>query len=288
MNQLQRLVTVIVFLSFASSLRARSQAVSASAQSDLSSTVETGPVVPSDSMHASDVGHLAINTEPLRGSARAGTLRGGTSRLCFEPGIGWQSIPISAPASMQMLNVGRQPMGSAAGRAETKNSVTNSGSGFTFARSPGASTAIETGCPTKLTNIPPSGAVSDVIIADRVGSVSSVPSTRINSGASNWLDTESVTDRANHATSRRHFVGLGSVPIGNKHFAARSASSISADEVTALKSRAYLSPIQLRRMIRNAPDLQTRIELRELRDKLAKRSHKVRGTARKDKFTKIH
>ena len=286
MNQLQRLLVVIVFLCCASSLRGRPQAVSATAQANVNPTVETGPVVPSDSMRPYNGGHLAINAEPLRGSALTRTLQGGTSRLCFEPGIGWQSIPISAPVSMEMLNVRSSSMGSVAGRPETKDSASNSGSRSKSARSLGANTAVENGCPTRLTNIPASRAISDVISADRVRSITSVPSTRINSRASKWLDIGSSTNPAGNATSQRHFVSFGSVPIGNNHFAARSTSSISADEVTALKSRAYLSPIKLRRMIRNAPDLQTRIELRELRDRLTKRPHKVSGTARKDKSTR--
>jgi len=295
MNQLRRLLVVIVVLCFASSLRARSQAVSAAAQANVSSTVEAWPVAPSDSINPSGAlvsGNQAVlnaehgnaaNLETLRDSAHARTLRGGTSRLCFEPGIGWQSVAISAPVSLGMLNIRGTPMGSAAGRTATKGSATNGGLKFTFARFPGANKAMQNGCPTRLASTPASGDINDLIIANRVRAIPSVPSTSINSGTSEWLNTKSLPNPAGGAASQRHFLGFGSVPIGNIQLAARSTSSTSADEITALKSRAYLSPIKLRRMMRNAPDLQTRIELRQLHDRLTKRSHIATGIAKKDK-----
>ena len=48
-----------------------------------------------------------------------------------------------------------------------------------------------------------------------------------------------------------------------------AGSGNSADAVQAFGNHAYLSPIKLRRMMRNAPDLQTRLKLQELNNRVA-------------------
>jgi hypothetical protein len=255
MNQLQRILVVIVFALFAGSLRVMPQAVSANAQVNLSSTVETGPVVPSHAIRRSGTPVLGdqaavnagrpktANTGTRSGLARADSVPRGPSWLSFEPGIGWQSVAISAPMSMETPGALGMPNCTSEGK-ETKNSATSGTSKSECGPSAGAKTA---------------------------------------RGTSKWPNTKSVPNPASGAASQRHVVGFDSAPVGNLQASASSRSGIPDGEIAALKTKAYSSSIKLRIMMRNAPDLQTRIELRELLDSLTKGSRVATGIAKKDK-----
>lgn len=276
MNQLQRLLAIIGVLCFASALRARPQTVSANPQVNVSSMVEVGRVVPSDEMHPSGAlvpgnqtainadRRNAANTEAMRGSARAGRIQGGPSRLCFEPGIGWQLVSTPATVSTEMLSAPGLHMVSTLNGRETKTSATDYGLQSAYARSAGATKAEPDECPAILANPTTSGALGDSIVGNPFQTIPSVPTSS--------------------GTFQRHFVGLGSAPIGYIPASASSRSSVpAAGQIAGLKTKAYLSPIKLRRMMRNAHDLQTRIELRELQDRPTKGSHVATGIAKKHK-----
>jgi hypothetical protein len=62
-----------------------------------------------------------------------------------------------------------------------------------------------------------------------------------------------------------------------------AGSGNSPDAVQAFENHAYISPIKLRRMMRNAPDLETRIKLRELSTRVAAKAVRPSGNNRPGK-----
>jgi hypothetical protein len=75
---------------------------------------------------------------------------------------------------------------------------------------------------------------------------------------------------------------MNSLTAPGAHRSVTSGSSAYAATVKSLQSRAYVSPIQVRKMIRTAPDLQSRIKLRELQDKLAEDSRNAKTKSKKN------
>jgi hypothetical protein len=116
--------------------------------------------------------------------------------------------------------------------------------------------------------------------------MTSVRATSMNAGAQDWLQANSALNPASSAASQRLTMGLSSMPTGGTHVSAGTRSGVSAAQVNSLKTHAYVSPIELRRMMRNAPDLQTRIKLQELQDRLAKEPHIPTGDSTENKATK--
>jgi hypothetical protein len=105
----------------------------------------------------------------------------------------------------------------------------------------------------------------------------------MNAGAQDWLRANSVLNPASGAASQRLTMGLTSMPTDGTHVLAGSRSGVSAAQVNGLKAHAYVSSLALRRMMRSAPDLETRIKLQELQDYLAKKSRISTVTSTKDK-----
>jgi hypothetical protein len=137
MNQLQILRVFIACTCLAVSLGARSQDVPANARGNVSSTAATGQVVPSDAIQPS--GMLALgdkaatntgrrktaNIGTRSGSARADSVPRRTSELCFQPGIGWESVTIIAPMSTKMLSALGSSNGGASDGMETNKAATS-------------------------------------------------------------------------------------------------------------------------------------------------------------------
>jgi hypothetical protein len=108
----------------------------------------------------------------------------------------------------------------------------------------------------------------------------------MNAGAQDWLRANSVLNPASGAASQRLTMGLTSMPAGGRHVSAGSQPAVSEAQINGLKAHAYVSSVELRRLMRSAPDLETRIELQELQDNLAKKSRISTATSTKDKTTK--
>ena len=64
------------------------------------------------------------------------------------------------------------------------------------------------------------------------------------------------------------------------HLSSGARADVSSGRIADLESHAYISPIKLRIMIRNAPDLETRIKLQELQEKLVNKSHIFMGSSK--------
>ena len=228
-----------------------------------------------------------VTTAKKTGNKRsmiAGAGARGALRLCFQPGIGWQSVPVSSFGATGELGASGAPGSANSGGIEAKGSATGGSSQSLYAGLSGAKQAMSNECPGTLTNtMAPGVAINDGIGAKQAQVMTSVRATSMNAGAQDWLQANSVLNPASSAASQRLTLGLSSMPAGGTHVSAGTRSGVSAAQINGLKAHAYVSSLKLRRMLRNAPDLETRIKLQELQDKRAK---KTRSSAAKSAGSK--
>ena len=300
MNRFQKLSISVLLLCLAASPRVRSQAVSGNAAASTSSQAQaaSGQVVPSGGMALSATGlqggqlSRRANAHKAKagysgGSPTADAMPAGESRLCFQPGIGWLSVPAAAFGNAGSLSAPGTIDNATLGGIATKNSGAGGSSQSLYARLSGAKQAVSNECPGMLTNtLAPGVAIEDVIAGKHPQAGTSARSMNMNAGAQDWLQTNSVLNPASGAAAQRLIMGLSSVPASGTDFSAGSRSGVSTDQISALKTHGYVSSIKLRRMIRNAPDLETRIKLQELQDKRAKKSHSSTANSKGNRATK--
>jgi hypothetical protein len=149
------------------------------------------------------------------GSPRAlGKVAGESSPLCFQSGLGWQTVPQGPSAS--------------GGHSVTKASAP----GIAGAHPLGTSQGISGQCGSS-----PASSVTVEVLK---------PGTPVGS--------RSTMKPVSHSA-----VSLSQV----------AGSGDSADAVQAFGNHAYISPIKLHRMMRDVPDLETRIKLQELSSRVA-------------------
>lgn len=161
-----------------------------------------------------------------RSSLTTGTTPAAAPGLCFQPGVGWQSIiPETAGAPARLEGV--SPTGAAHARSSDAKP---------------ANAAQCAGLPAKR-----------VLESDREKfEPFHLPGTMRSAGPVKPGDAAS-----RHASS----------PLTRPSYLASAAESDArANQVGALPFRAYISSIKLRRLIRNAPNFQTRIKLQQLQD----------------------
>jgi hypothetical protein len=162
------------------------------------------------------------------GNPRAfGKVAGESSPLCFQPRVGWQTVP-QAPS------------------ASGGHSVTKAGA-------PGVAGAHPLG-----TSQGGSGQCGGL-------PASSVRLEELKPGSQ--VSSQSTTKSVSHSASLSQVAG----------------SVDSADAVQAFGNHAYISPIKLRRMMRNAPDLETKIKLEELSGRVADKAVHSSGNDRPGK-----
>jgi len=230
MNRFQKLSIPVLLLWLASSPRAGSQAVLANETTNASSQVHSG-------QFASSYTRITAKARKPSGSLRKGAIPSGGAPLYFQPGIGWQSVPVSTPMGAGEPGVPGTPIDGTSGMIEARGSETGGSSISGHAQPLGAKKAMPSERPAMSTStIAPEALIDDVITG-----------------------THSLAGRR---------------------------SVVSTDQINGLKAHAYVSSIKLRRMIRNAPDLQTRIKLQEIQDKLANKSHISTATSKGNKATK--
>jgi hypothetical protein len=213
----------------------------------------SGPVAPSDgviqSSSASKKSHLrsAYSGAPNNiGSVLAsGGIPGESSSLCFQPGIGWKPAPLAAL---------RSAAGSSANSPPGSPRVVG-------AQPLGTSKGISDGC----VSSPAFGASIETLMA---GKAVAAPTANINLGAEDWLKADSALNPAGSVAFSRLKMGLSPTPYSAVSFSRNVGSDDSLEAAQELGTHAYISTIKLRKMIRNAPDLATRIKLQELSDKL--------------------
>jgi hypothetical protein len=165
------------------------------------------------------------------GNSRAlGKVARESTPLCFQPGVGWQTVP-QAPSAFAGHSATKA---SAPGVAGAHPLGTSHGGSGQCGGSPASSIAVE--------------------VLKQESPVSS----------------RSTTKPVSHSTSLSQLAG----------------SVDSADVVQAFANHAYISPIKLRRMMRNAPDLKTKIKLQELSGRGADKAVHSSGSYPADKQRK--
>lgn len=78
------------------------------------------------------------------------------------------------------------------------------------------------------------------------------------------------------AVLKRGQLGRTASPLSGHIYSQRASSNAAADGVKSLTTHAYISPIKLRRNMRNAPDLQSRLQLRRLESKQTVRTQRYK------------
>jgi hypothetical protein len=193
-----------------------------------------------------------------RSSPAQNSMAASSPVLCFQPGVGWQRIPA------------RQPDGSAAGDASGPAAA--AGPPAMDARLLSAKQAQSAECaemlPDKqepgaatLANLNPNRAIRSAAAAKP----GAVPSFQVNSLShpygSGGLNSSSLTP--------------GARPSASPHFASEAEPEEYSDQLGGRAFHAYISPIKLRRLIRNAPDYRTRKKLQQLKPAAKLRHAKV-------------
>jgi hypothetical protein len=184
-------------------------------------------------------------TSTLGGARTSGV---GTSSLCFQPGLGWINKPM-LPAPRNYATAGNSSRTVVPG--ESPNVIrptTTSGRLYSGARPPAA---VE--CP----------AISKDAVAPGIGR------DNLAGGYKSvlWNPAQSVGEQdTSRSLSEPRTTGTETLePSDSIHTAA---------QIKALQNREYVSPIRLRRLSRNVPDLGSRLELRRIQTGLQKRSSK--------------
>jgi hypothetical protein len=227
--------------------------------------------IPSDSAPQSGLVGVKKNTQNsssvsnVRSVLAAGSLPGQSQSSCFQPGIGWQRIPQSSDNSM--------PKTSLVGSSTRTTEVSGS-----------SSVVGQTGpdqCPGIMTNALAHGAAAENIGADKQSqdANSNIRTTNANFGVQNWLNADTLLNPASSSSATRLTMGLGQDLPGSKHFSQGTGPSSSKNSAEELEGHAYISPIKLRKMMRDAPDLETRIRLQRLLQRLNDEQKRKSGSS---------
>jgi hypothetical protein len=169
--------------------------------------------------------------------------------VCFQPEIGWQRVP------MEKLSGPDTPGSCSSDKIDASKSATGPSSKSIYAQPNSANQGLA-----------PEVGMADVTTGNHAQTATSAHSTNMN------IATLSSHPGNSLASRRRGPTGINSMPSGGTNLSSGSQPGVSADQVKDLKSHAYVSSITVRRMIRNASDLQTRIKLQELQSELSNKS----------------
>ena len=197
-------------------------------------------------------------TVPTKKSSKTRSMAAGASgapRLCFLPGIGWQSVPFSTLGDAEQAS-GR----GASGRAATRQFTFSGTAESPFSRPSGGGQSNDTVCSGFVANTTASG----LSIGNRVPPRTPLGSTDVEVPVSGTPLANSELGPAGITAPKGGMPGLSSMPS--------AATSILGTQSNGLKNKAYTSPFELRRMKWNAPDLPTRIKLQRQLEILAKKS----------------
>jgi hypothetical protein len=200
-----------------------------------------------------------------RSSPATGAIPGALPGLCFQPGVGWQRIPLEAPGVPAKLGTHASTGLEASGSTSVANPQSID------AQSSSAKPARSSGCAGIATNQKALIAgVGKSTILNHPGSIRSagltkpgtVPSLQVNS--------------PHHAKGSAD-LGMtpSAMPPASTYSGSEAEPDARADQVGDRAFHAYISSIKLRRLIRNTPDFRTRIKLQQLENNPATQSHKA-------------
>jgi hypothetical protein len=231
-------------------------------------TAQSGP--PTRQVAVRKMGKLGNNGSPPATGATPGALPG----LCFQPGVGWQSIlpePLGVPATPGTH-------GSIGLEVSRSTSVANAQS--IYARSSSAKQAQSAECAGNPINKKALGAgVEKFAILNRPQTMRSAGSPKPGTVTSLHVNSpyHNSPYQANGSAGLEP-VGMmpSAMPPVPTYFASEAESDAHPDQVGVRAFHAYTSSIKLRRLIRNAPDFRTRIKLQQLQNNPATQLHKAR------------
>ena len=233
--ELEKVLFVSLLVLFAASPRASSQTLK------------------EDHLTAKVAPQRAAKPESIKGSLTSGATPNGAPGLCFQPGIGWQRVPMGKPNGSDTPGCG------SSGNVESTESASGESSESVYAQHSGGKQGIAPGIE-----------MESAITGDRGQATASGGSTSINSGK---LVSLPGNLPFNPGSASGRLTAMSSMYSGGKYLTSGPEPEISANQVKDLKSHAYVSSIGLRRMIRNTSDLQTRIRLQELQSELSHKSY---------------
>ena len=205
---------------------------------------------PRDKRSMKEQKHAIPGSGPAGSQSHSSADSGGSQmsmRLCFQPGVGWQNLPVSSVAGLRPPKaMQRQAFGA-------KNTMSNECPGvWPSAPEPGG-----------VSGGPPTGGQSQ--------SENALRATSTNAGAQDWLKATSVINPASTASLQKLTMGLSSTSTGTIHrstgvrsSAGTSEADESAEEANELMKHTYVSQMKVRRLSRNAKDLETRLKVEKL------------------------
>lgn len=193
----------------------------------------------------------------------------GTSHLCFEPGIGWQII-LAPAAGNGGPALGNGVAGRTAGGKSTSSGIAKSA----FAQPSGEGPTIGNACPETFSNIPAPGAQ----VGSRAQSITPTASKGISAGIHGGPRSHSANNSAGFGNIGGGISGPGVIPATGA--APTAGTRILGMQSPGLKSKAHVSRLELRRMIWDAPDLETRMRLRKQLKELDKKPAHSAGASR--------
>jgi hypothetical protein len=234
-------------------------------QAKLPPPLPSGPISPSDSAiqsgSAPQSGPVTVKKKTqkpssvsnVRSKLATGAVPGESPGLCFQPGIGWQRVPQNSVDFTHKTS----PVGGSTSTTEVG------------ASSSGMSQVSQDQCAGIMANGSARGAVVENIVAGKQSPAadSNIRTTNANFGVQNWLDADTLLNPASTSAATRLTMGLRPSLADSKHFSQGTGPSSSANSVQEFEAHAYISPIKLRKMMRSAPDLETRLKLRKLSEK---------------------
>jgi hypothetical protein len=229
------------------------------------------PASPQAAPSGSSTSRVATGKNGKSGNSRSSLATGATpgpsSRLCFQPGVGWQSIlpgqPSEAATRDTNASMGLEVSGSASG-ANPQSA---------YPRLSGAKQVHSAECAGKLTE--------DQVPGVGIDKKSTALNSTIRSAGSTTKPGPVTPLRGN---SPYHLNGTGgsgtgrttAVPSAPASAASEGGPDAPSDLLGVRAFHAYTSSIKLRRLIRNAPDFRTRIRLQQLQDNPANQLHRAR------------
>jgi hypothetical protein len=184
-----------------------------------------------------------------RSSPAQNSMAASSPVLCFQPGVGWQRIPTG------------QPNGSATGDASGPPAAANPPA--VDARLLSAKQAQSAACAGILPDKQELGAgVGTLTILNPNRAIRSAASAK--PGAVPSFQVNSLLHPNGSAGLNSVRMTPGAMPSASTHFASEAEPDDYADQLGGRAFHAYISPIKLRRLIRNAPDYRTRKKLQQL------------------------
>jgi hypothetical protein len=188
--------------------------------------------------------------------------------LCFQPGIGWQSIHPEPPGGPTT------PGASGSIGLEVSRSTSAANGQSIYARSSSARQVYTAECAGNSIKKKALGAdVEKLTILNRPQTKpGTVPSLHVNS------PDHDLPDHAHGNANLEPVRRMSSVlPPAPTYFASDAEPDLRSDQVGVHAFHAYLSSIKLRRLIRDQPDFRTRLKLQQLQSAPATQQHKATG-----------